>query len=157
MHTCPGLVPFLALTYMSSLAMACSLVPRVLGLSSWVFSGPVSTCQNHTQMPPTHNPRPQGLKPPSLGCPQPIHLLHPFCCVPCGLGGCRDLPPPLGCAQAFRSGGLGCPHLYLSVLEQTQLVPESLSFEGEILFQTSDHSGSVYPEVLHSMLFVSWV
>ena len=108
-----------------------------------------------TYSPTPHTP--QGLEPPSLGCPQPIHLLHPFCCVPCGLEGCRDLPPPPGCAQAFRSGGLGCPHLYLSVLDQTQLVPESLGFEGEILFQTRDHSGSVYPQVLHSMLFVSWV
>ena len=97
-----------------------------------------------TYSPTPHTP--QGLEPPSLGCPQPIHLLHPFCCVPCGLEGCRDLPPLPGCAQASRSGGLGCPHLYLSVPDQTQLVPESLGFEGEILFQTRDHSGSCIPK-----------
>lgn len=91
---------------------------------------------------PTHTP---GIKASLSWVPTAHTSLTPL--LLCGLEGCRGLPPLPGCcAQAFRSGGLGCPHLYLSVLEQRQLVPESWVLRERFYFRPGTIQGLCMPK-----------
>ena len=94
-----------------------------------------------TYSPTPHTP--QGLKPPSLGCPRPIHLLHTFCCVAWrAAGAClpRQAVHKLLDLEAWDA------LIFISQFWNKQLVPESWVLRERFYFRPGTIQGPCMPK-----------